>query len=116
MLEEMARDQCSVEQMAALLGIDKTTLYAPHLRDRFLQVTGMSRAKAQWEVMRNQRKRALTGSPVPFIWWGKQHLGQKDRHEVEQGDKTLEVIAGAGQRLAEMLEQVAPRVKQQRDE
>lgn len=107
-IEEMARDQCTHDEMADYLGISKRTFYAPHLKEEFERVTKMSKAKAKWEVRRRQREAALKGHVVSSIWWGKQNLGQTDRQAITDGKGgPLEFASPAIEHLADVLDRLA---------
>lgn len=107
-IQEMAREMCSHQEIADYLGISKRTFYAAHLRERFDRVTKMARAATVREVRKRQLQAAKKGMPVSSIWWGKQHLGQADKVEHTGADGgPLEVIAGAEERLIQVLDKLA---------
>lgn len=109
-IEDMARDMCTNEMIADYLGISTRTLYAPHIKPEFERITRMRRAKTRWEVLANQKALALKGQPVGSIWWGKQHLDQRDKQEHTGKDgNPLELFAGAEQRLIDGLDRLASR-------
>lgn len=110
-LERMASAMCTHEEMADHLGIGKRTLYEPHLKERFERLTRMKRAASILDVRERQLEAAKKGQPVGSIWWGKQHLGQKDKHEHEHTGGALDVIAGAEERLTELLNKLAAKRK-----
>ena len=106
-LETMAGDGCTHDEMAAYLGIAKRTLYAPHLRDRFQRLTDIAWAKTKWAVRKRQKQAALKGNPVDRIWWGKQYLGQTDKNQVSNAPSVLETVGDATERLVEVLNRLA---------
>lgn len=99
----MARAGCTHDEMADYLGISKRTFYAPHLKERFQQITRTAWAATRLGVRERQLKAALKGHPVAQIWWGKQHLGQTDRQQVGVGVSPLEALADVGARLSELM-------------
>jgi hypothetical protein len=106
-IASMAQDMCTNEEIADFLGIDKRTLYAPHIKEQFQRTTRMRRASTRWEVRKKQAASAKGGQVVPSIWWGKQFLGQADKHEhtgAEGGP--LEVIAGVDDRLNHLIDKL----------
>ncbi len=112
-LESMAGDGCTAEEMAAYLGVGKRTLYAPHLRDRFMRVTEIAWAKTKWAVRKRQKQAALKGNPVDRIWWGKQYLGQTDKQQVSNAPSVLESVGDATERLVEVLNRLAAQKAEQ---
>ncbi len=112
-LESMASDGCTAEEMASYLGIGKRTLYAPHLRDRFMRVTEIAWAKTKWAVRKRQKQAALKGNPVDRIWWGKQYLGQTDKQQVSNAPSVLESVGDATERLVEVLNRLAAQKAEQ---
>ena len=112
-VERMAADMCTHDEIADYLGISKRTLYAPHIRPRFDQITKMKAAATRWNVRKRQLKSALGGAVVPSIWWGKQHLGQKDKQEhTGSGATAFDQVAGAEERLLQLLEKLAKNKEQ----
>lgn len=106
-LESMAGDGCTHDEMAAYLGISKRTLYAPHLRDKFARLTEMAWAKTKWDVRKRQKRAAIKGNPVDRIWWGKQYLGQSDKQQVTNAPSVLDAVGDATDRLVEVLDRLA---------
>ncbi len=109
-LERMAYAMCTTQEMADYLGISKRTFYAPHLKERFDTIVKKAAASTRLKVREHQLDQALGKSPVGYIWWGKQHLQQTDRHVVAPQDGgPLDQIQGAAQRLAEVMDKLAKR-------
>ena len=109
-LERMATAMCTQQEMADYLGISKRTFYAPHLKDRFDALTRKAAAATRLQVREHQLDQALGKSPVGYIWWGKQHLQQTDRHVVAPTEGgPMDQIQGAAQRLSEVLDKLARR-------
>ena len=94
-LEQLARIQCSYEEMAAVLDCDPSTLTR-----RFAQVikkgrengrSSLKRAqytlavgtKAQFDEKGNEIIAERGANPTMLIWLGKQHLGQQDKQAHE---------------------------------
>ncbi len=81
-IDEMARAQCRDTTIAEALGFDPDT-FRKDLGSR----THRQRAKGKIEAMKAQFRAATTssGTPTDRVWFGKQHLEQKDKQEVEHG-------------------------------
>lgn len=109
-VEEMARDLCTVEEVADYLGVSKPTLLAPHNRERFERTMRTKRAATIWKVRTRQREKAEHGNPVDSIWFGKQHLGQSDRQAITGADgKPLEVAWSGIEMLGDLLDRLEKR-------
>lgn len=81
-IDEMARAQCRDTTIAEALGFEPET-FKKDMGDR----TRRQRAKGKVEAMKAQYLAATTplGTPTDRVWFGKQHLEQKDKQEVEHG-------------------------------
>lgn len=105
---KMAADGCTQQEMADYKGCSVSTFRATHVKERFEAITKRAWAATRWKVRQRQLKKALEGQPVASIWWGKQHLGQKDKHEhTGANNGPLEVIAGAEERLIQLVDKLA---------
>ena len=108
LIEEMARVGCTMDEISRRTCIPRRTFSAAHLKEHYDQVAGIAWATTQYEVRKNQLDKAMSGQIVGSIWWGKQHLGQKDRPDVpEERGREFEIVVGAEQRLLEVLEKLA---------
>lgn len=76
LLAGLARIGCTDEEMAVFLECSVDTLTR-----RFAEVIKKGRAEMKMSLRRTQIKIAESGNVAMAIWLGKQHLGQKDRHE-----------------------------------
>lgn len=73
LIEKLASIQCSIVEMAAILGCHADTLrdnYSTHI-DKGRQAGRMSLRRKQWDT-------AMGGNVAMLIWLGKQYLGQSD--------------------------------------
>jgi hypothetical protein len=75
----------TVDEIAALLGVPRRTLYDRMEQDpEIQQALDEGRDQGRITLRRLQWQQAEAGNPTMLIWLGKQLLGQRDRHEVEQ--------------------------------
>lgn len=81
-IDEMALHQARDCTIAEVLGIDHET-FKKDMGSR----TKRQRAKGKAEALKAQYLAATTpmGTPTDRVWFGKQHLEQKDKQEVEHG-------------------------------
>jgi hypothetical protein len=76
---------CTVDEIAAVLGVPRRTLYDRMDQDPEIQrALDEGRDYGRATLRRLQWKLANEGNPTTQIWLGKQLLGQRDKHEVEQ--------------------------------
>jgi hypothetical protein len=75
-VELLAGVGCTVDEIAATLGVSDVTL-----RKRFLPVIEKGREKMKGSLRRKQVERAIMGSYTMLIWLGKNLLGQTDKTE-----------------------------------
>ena len=107
LLLELGKIQCTYDEIAAVLGISRRTLYTrleekPELRT----IIEKARDEGRSSLRRAQWKSALSGNTTMQIWLGKQHLGQKDQGAL---DLTLDkarpiVIHKAGTRPEDVID------------
>lgn len=99
-VEKLAALFCTTDEIAAFFGVHKRTI-----ERRFASVLKNGRDKGKISLKRKQYELATGGNVTMLIWLGKQHLGQKDRHEVsepppkpveEMTDDELAAIAAGG--------------------
>jgi hypothetical protein len=82
---------CTVDEIAAVLGVPRRTLYDRMEQDPEIQrVLDEGRDQGRATLRRLQWQQANAGNPTMLIWLGKQLLGQRDKHEVEQTMQTLQ--------------------------
>jgi hypothetical protein len=83
---------CTVDEIAAVLGVPRRTLYDRMEQDlEIRRALDEGRDQGRATLRRLQWQQAYAGNPTMLIWLGKQLLGQRDRHEVEQtGMPTLQ--------------------------
>lgn len=88
------RAQCDTVGIAGILGISPDTLYTRCKKDNKIDYTvfsaqkksegkDMLRAK-QFTTAMGDTKNEVPPNVTMQIWLGKQYLGQKDKHEIEQ--------------------------------
>jgi hypothetical protein len=85
-VDKMCAIQCTGEEQAAILGVDYDTLNAACKREKgkgfsdYFQEKG---ASGKMSLRRKQYTTAMDGNATMLIWLGKNWLGQKDTHEVD---------------------------------
>lgn len=83
-IERAAGIGCTKDEIAALLGIARSTLYEHMEKDPEIQAAierGADRGKVK--LRRFQWKGAEAGNPTMLIWLGKQLLGQRDTQSLQ---------------------------------
>lgn len=74
---------CTSEEIAAMLGIGRRTLFDRMEQDPDIKdAVDEGRAQGRVTLRRLQWKEAQAGNPTMLIWLGKQLLGQRDKHDV----------------------------------
>lgn len=82
-LKRAASIGCTIDEIAALLGIGRQTLYDHLKRDPELQqALDESRDQGRATLRRLQWQKANAGSDTMLIWLGKQMLQQRDKTAV----------------------------------
>ena len=103
LLEELAKIQCTEVECAAVLRVSIDTI------ERAVKEAGFSSfpefikahsADGKTSLRRAQMKLALDGNATMLIWMGKQHLGQRDKSDVDNNH-------GVTDQFAELLAHVA---------
>jgi hypothetical protein len=94
-VKRLAMINCSLDEMASVLGCEKTTL-----RRRFATVIKRGREQGTMSLKRAQYTLAMKGNCTMQIWLGKQMLGQRDDKAPVIGDpqsiaRQIREIAGA---------------------
>ncbi len=87
LVEELAGIQCTLEEIAAVVGCDKATISR-----RFATEIDKGRERGKTSLRRMQWKRAAKGSDTMLIWLGKQYLGQSDQASVSLGGEINLII------------------------
>lgn len=81
--EELAQIHCTKEEIAAVFRVSVDTIARRLESDPvFAEIYAKGRAEGKAAVRRTQYQWAKRGHPTHSIWWGKQHLGQRDKHEL----------------------------------
>lgn len=78
MLAGLAAIQCTYDEIAAVLGVDVTTISK---NDDYSKVVEQEREAGKMSIRRAQFTSGLNGNVTMLIWLGKQYLGQKDKLE-----------------------------------
>lgn len=88
-LINMIRIQCTAEEIADVFGMSEDTLGrriaerniegVKNFADLYKKHSGEGKAS----LRREQWKLAQAGNPTMLVWLGKQMLGQRDKHEVD---------------------------------
>jgi len=81
-IREMALHQARDHTIAEVLGVDPDTF-----KKDMGALTRQKRAEGKAKALKSQFVAATTlvGTPTDRVWFGKQHLEQKDKQEVEHG-------------------------------
>jgi hypothetical protein len=84
---------CTSDEIATLLGIGRATFYNHLKEDTDLKdALDEGRDQGRTTLRRLQWQQAQNGNVTMQIWLGKQLLGQRDKHEVEQtGVQTVQM-------------------------
>jgi len=97
--EALARANCTVEEVAAVMECDADTIQA-RCKERFgATFSAVLEQKAcigTAALRRKQMQIALGGNVTMLIWLGKQKLGQKDRHFAEVSRAEVEWVDELG--------------------
>lgn len=112
-VETLAQLHCTYEEIAAVVGCSTDTL-----KRRFADCIERGREHGKASLRRAQFRAALGGNATMLIWLGKQHLEQRDRHDVRNevtgkdgaplipGGRSLEDMSDA--ELTALAAQLAP--------
>ena len=104
-LEKLAAIECSLEEMALVLGCSVSTL-----QRNFEQVIEKGRAQGSASLRRRQFELAMSGNITMLIWLGKVRLGQKERQVVEHSGSVEVDVDELRQRFADRIAGVASRL------
>lgn len=81
MLGRLASIQCSVDEMALIMGCGRDTIYR-----HYMDVVEEGRAKGKMGLRRRQWEVAQEGNPTMLVWLGKNWLNQTDAQTVDEED------------------------------
>jgi len=86
LISELAGLNCSIEEIAKIVGISKTTLYRSYgtLIKRGREIVKTSLKRKQYEV-------AMKGNPALLIWLGKIILKQTEKSKMD-GELKIKII------------------------
>lgn len=93
MVEKLAGIGCTGDEIAAVVGCCRDTLYA-----RFSDTLKKGQDQAKASLRRMQWKAASAGNVTMLIWLGKNMLGQSSKHEIKDGGQHLIEIVHYGDR------------------
>jgi len=85
-IDRLCHIQCTGPEIAAILGLDRSTLEKRCKKDKRVNLSAYIKEKSyggRMSLRRWQFETAKKGNPALLIWLGKQYLDQKDKHEVE---------------------------------
>ena len=103
-MEALGRINCTHEEIAAVLGMSVRTFRErleenPELR----HLLEKARDEGKASLRRVQWKAALAGDKTMMIWLGKNHLGQKDKQEVEHSGGVGVTISDQGRAFVDRI-------------
>ena len=78
--ENLAKIQCTQEEIAQIVGVSVRTLQRD---DEFCRVYKKGMDQGRMSLRRQQFKSAESGNVTMQIWLGKQYLNQRDRSEID---------------------------------
>ncbi len=77
--ENLAKIQCTQEEIAQMIGVSTRTLQRD---DEFCRIYKKGMDQGKMSIRRQQFKSAENGNVTMQIWLGKQYLNQRDRNEI----------------------------------
>lgn len=87
MIEKMAEEQCTAEQIAAVMDCSRDTIYT-----HFSDLLRKGKDKGRRRLVAAMWKKAIEEGNVPMqIWLSKQHLGYKDQQPAEASQISFNV-------------------------
>lgn len=92
MIDKLASIGCTGDEIAAVLGCCRDTLYA-----RFSDSLKKGQNKAKATLRRMQWQSAVSGNVTMQIWLGKNMLGQSSKHEIQTADQQIIKIIHFGE-------------------
>lgn len=85
----MLQTQASTEDVAQAIGISRDSLYVRCKKETGMQYTEFRQKAKATGLTRLRAKQyavAMEGHPTMLVWLGKQHLGQKENPETDNGE------------------------------
>jgi hypothetical protein len=83
-VEQLAAMQCTDEEIAAVLGVERNTIRRRKKDDeQFCSAYKKGQERGKASLRRMQFKAAEAGNATMLIWLGKQYLGQSDKSQQE---------------------------------
>ena len=117
LLEDLARIQCTDEEMASILGFTKEGFRKRKQRQpELVDLVEKAREAGRSSLRRIQWKSALGGNTTMQIWLGKQYLQQRDMHATEltgaKGERLIpaEMVVGLDEDARGLLRQLRARL------
>lgn len=93
LIKKLAAIQCTWEEICSIVEISRRTI-----ERRYAQVIEDARNNGKMSLKRKQYEVAMSGNPQMLIWLGKQHLGQRDKTEIDLARLPDEVLAQEAKR------------------
>jgi hypothetical protein len=84
--DKLCAMQCTVPEVASWFGCSEDTIKRAVKRKwrmTFEEYAGPKKLKGNISIRRVQFERAQAGDKTMLIWWGKQYLGQREKHDTE---------------------------------
>lgn len=78
--ENLAKIQCTQEEIAQMIGVSTRTLQRD---EEFCRIYKKGMDQGKMSIRRHQFKSAESGNVTMQIWLGKQYLNQRDRSEID---------------------------------
>lgn len=82
-IKQLARIQCTDEEIASVLGVSVDTLTRAANKAIFEEAKASGKEAGKASLRRMQFKTAEAGNATMLIWLGKQYLGQTDKQDVK---------------------------------
>lgn len=93
--DKLCELHCTLIEIAGWFDCSIDTIEAATLRDKgmhFSDYFKIRSAPGKISLRRKQFEKAMTGSVPMLIWLGKQYLGQKDNHTIDEAVKDGKLI------------------------
>jgi hypothetical protein len=91
MVKRLAAVMCTIEEIAAVLGVSVDTL--ERRGERFRQALAEGQAQGRASLRRIQFETAKKGNATMQVWLGKQYLEQRDKTEVQHSGSIARPLA-----------------------
>jgi hypothetical protein len=98
LIESLAKIQCSVDEIASIVGCSRTKLMRDGL---FQEIYKRGIDHGKMSLRRMQFEKAASGNPALLIWLGKQYLGQRETPADVTDDMLGKVTAAIAKAVAE---------------